>query len=459
MIVKRLAVLTAAGGLALALVACGSSSTPAASPATSNSSSSASSAAAPSGSAPMSSGAMTSGAMSSGAMSSGAMTSGGGAATALVGAGCAGYAKAVPTGAGSVGGMAADPVATAASNNPLLKTLVAAVSGKVNPKVNLVNTLNSGEFTVFAPVDTAFKKIDAATMGKLATDSALLTKILTYHVIPGQLDAKAVIGTHKTVEGGSVEVTGSGDNIKINGTSAVICGNVKTKNATVYLIDTVLTPPADGAVTSGAMTSGAMTSGAMTSGAMTSGTMTSGAMTSGAMTSGATTSGATTSGAALVGPGCAAYAKAVPAGAGSVGGMAADPVATAASNNPLLTTLVAAVSGKVNPKVNLVNTLNSGEFTVFAPVDSAFKKVDAATMGKLTTDGALLTKILTYHVVAGQLDASKIAGTHKTVEGGSVTVTGSGNNLKVNGANVICGNVKTKNATVYLIDNVLSPTS
>ncbi len=464
MIVKRLAVLTAAGGLALALVACGSSSTPAASPATSNSSSSASSAAAPSGSAPMSSGAMTSGAMSSGAMSSGAMTSGGGAATALVGAGCAGYAKAVPTGAGSVGGMAADPVATAASNNPLLKTLVAAVSGKVNPKVNLVNTLNSGEFTVFAPVDTAFKKIDAATMGKLATDSALLTKILTYHVIPGQLDAKAVIGTHKTVEGGSVEVTGSGDNIKINGTSAVICGNVKTKNATVYLIDTVLTPPADGAVTSGAMTSGAMTSGAMTSGAMTSGAMTSGAMTSGAMTSGAmtsgaTTSGATTSGAALVGPGCAAYAKAVPAGAGSVGGMAADPVATAASNNPLLTTLVAAVSGKVNPKVNLVNTLNSGEFTVFAPVDSAFKKVDAATMGKLTTDGALLTKILTYHVVAGQLDASKIAGTHKTVEGGSVTVTGSGNNLKVNGANVICGNVKTKNATVYLIDNVLSPTS
>ncbi len=454
MIVKRLAVLTAAGGLALALVACGSSSTPAASPATSNSSSSASSAAAPSGSAPMSSGAMTSGAMSSGAMSSGAMTSGGGAATALVGAGCAGYAKAVPTGAGSVGGMAADPVATAASNNPLLKTLVAAVSGKVNPKVNLVNTLNSGEFTVFAPVDTAFKKIDAATMGKLATDSALLTKILTYHVIPGQLDAKAVIGTHKTVEGGSVEVTGSGDNIKINGTSAVICGNVKTKNATVYLIDTVLTPPADGAVTSGAMTSGAMTSGAMTSGAMTSGAMTSGAMTSGAMTSGATTSGA-----ALVGPGCAAYAKAVPAGAGSVGGMAADPVAAAASNNPLLTTLVAAVSGKVNPKVNLVNTLNSGEFTVFAPVDSAFKKVDAATMGKLTTDGALLTKILTYHVVAGQLDASKIAGTHKTVEGGSVTVTGSGNNLKVNGANVICGNVKTKNATVYLIDNVLSPTS
>ncbi|WP_354529245.1 fasciclin domain-containing protein [Nakamurella sp. UYEF19] len=203
------------------------------------------------------------------------------------------------------------------------------------------------------------------------------------------------------------------------------------------------------------MSSGAMTSGAMTSGAMTSGAMTSGAMTSGAMTSG----GATTSGAsALVGSGCAAYAKAVPAGAGSVGGMALDPVATAASNNPLLKTLVAAVSGKVNPKVNLVNTLNSGEFTVFAPVDTAFAKVPAATIKTLSTDSALLTKILTYHVISGQLDATQIVGTHKTVEGGSVTVTGSGDNLKINGTtSVICGNVKTKNATVYLIDTVLTP--
>ncbi|HUQ59920.1 fasciclin domain-containing protein, partial [Lentzea sp.] len=78
----------------------------------------------------------------------------------------------------------------------------------------------------------------------------------------------------------------------------------------------------------------------------------------------------------LVGPGCADYAKQVPSGAGSVSGMAADPVAVAASNNPLLTTLVSAVSGKLNPKVNLVSTLNGAEFTVFAPVDSAFAKID-----------------------------------------------------------------------------------
>ncbi len=96
--------------------------------------------------------------------------------------------------------------------------------------------------------------------------------------------------------------------------------------------------------------------------------------------------------AAPVGPGCADYAKAVPSGSGSVDGMAKDPVAVAASNNPLLTTLVAAVSGKLNPKVNLVDTLNGGQFTVFAPVDSAFKKVDAKTLATLKTNSDLLRR-------------------------------------------------------------------
>ncbi len=206
-----------------------------------------------------------------------------------------------------------------------------------------------------------------------------------------------------------------------------------------------------------ASTSAAATSEAMTSDATTSEAMTSGAMSSDAMGSDAMGSGAMAAPAALVGTGCADYAAAVPSGAGSVEGMALDPVATAASNNPLLTTLVAAVSGKVNPGVDLVNTLNNGEFTVFAPVDTAFAKIDSGTMTTLTTDSALLSKILTYHVIAGQLSPSEIVGTHATVEGGTVTVTGSGDNLKVNDATVVCGGVKTKNATVYLIDTVLTP--
>jgi uncharacterized surface protein with fasciclin (FAS1) repeats len=161
----------------------------------------------------------------------------------------------------------------------------------------------------------------------------------------------------------------------------------------------------------------------------------------------------------LVGKGCATYAKAVPSGSGSVSGMAQDPVATAASNNPLLKTLVLAVSGKLNPKVNLVDTLNGGQFTVFAPVDSAFKALPKKTVAALAMpkNAALLSKILTYHVLPGQIKPADIDGMHKTAEGMTLKVTGSGNNIKVNGANVICGGVQTANATVYLIDGVLSP--
>jgi uncharacterized surface protein with fasciclin (FAS1) repeats len=159
----------------------------------------------------------------------------------------------------------------------------------------------------------------------------------------------------------------------------------------------------------------------------------------------------------LVGPGCAAYAEAVPDGGGSIDGMAADPVAVAASNNPLLTTLVAAVSGQLNPEVDLVDTLNGDEFTVFAPIDDAFAKIDPATIEALKTDTATLSAILTYHVVPGQITPDDIAGMHTTVQGGDLEVTGSGDALMVNDANVICGGVQTANATVYLIDSVLMP--
>jgi uncharacterized surface protein with fasciclin (FAS1) repeats len=164
----------------------------------------------------------------------------------LVGPGCADYAKTVPDGAGSVAGMAEDPVATAASNNPLLKTLTAAVSGKLNKDVNLVDTLNGGEFTVFAPVDDAFAKLPEETVKTLGTPegSKTLTSVLTYHVVAGQLGPDEVAGTHETVNGADLTVAGAGDAITVGEEKAkVICGGVTTANATVYLIDTVLMPP------------------------------------------------------------------------------------------------------------------------------------------------------------------------------------------------------------------------
>src|SRR6201996_6303178 len=129
----------------------------------------------------------------------------------------------------------------------------------------------------------------------------------------------------------------------------------------------------------------------------------------------------------LVGSGCADYASMHPNGPASVAGMSQDPVAVAASNNPQLTTLTQAVSGQLNPQVNLVDTLNSGQYTVFAPTDAAFSKLPASTIDQLKTNAPMLKSILTYHVVQGQESPAKVLGTRMTLQGANVTVAGQGN--------------------------------
>lgn len=150
------------------------------------------------------------------------------------------------------------------------------------------------------------------------------------------------------------------------------------------------------------------------------------------------------------GPGCAG----VPSeGEGSVEGMADDPVATAASNNPLLTTLVKAVTA-----ADLVDTLNSAEaLTVFAPTDDAFAKIPADDLNALLADKDQLTKVLTHHVVEGKVTPDQVAGEHETLAGDTITVEGSGEEFTVDDAAVVCGNVDTANAKVYVIDSVLMP--
>ena len=211
---KTAAALLCSAVIAVSASACSSStSKPAAAPAASSSSSMA-----PAG----------------GSSSSSDMTAG--SASAPFGAAC----SAVPTsGPGSFNGMATDPVATAASNNPVLSTLVTAVKA-----AGLVDTLNTAQgITVFAPTNDAFAKIPADTLKAVLADKAKLTKILTYHVVSGKLSPDQLAGTHTTLEGGTLNVTGSGQSFQVNGAN-VVCGNVQTANATVYIVDTVLMPPA-----------------------------------------------------------------------------------------------------------------------------------------------------------------------------------------------------------------------
>lgn len=152
------------------------------------------------------------------------------------------------------------------------------------------------------------------------------------------------------------------------------------------------------------------------------------------------------------GPACAAVPK---TGAGSFTGMAAVPVATAASANPVLSTLVRAVQ-----KAGLVDTLNAAKgITVFAPDNSAFAKIPPATLGKVLANKAELTRLLTYHVVSGRIAPSAFASgeTVKTLAGGTVRLSMSGSTYMVNSSGVVCGNVQTANATVYIIGTVLTP--
>ena len=112
----------------------------------------------------------------------------------------------------------------------------------------LVDTLNTeGPLTIFAPINSAFEKIPAADLDKVLADKDLLTSILAYHVVPEQLSstdlAKAV--TLTTVNGADLTVAKDGDTLTINGDAAkVVCQDIPTANATVYLIDSVLMPPA-----------------------------------------------------------------------------------------------------------------------------------------------------------------------------------------------------------------------
>ncbi|MFG1637132.1 fasciclin domain-containing protein [Pseudonocardia alni] len=152
---------------------------------------------------------------------------------------------------------------------------------------------------------------------------------------------------------------------------------------------------------------------------------------------------------------------------GSLNSMGPQPVATAASTNPLLTTLVTAV-GKVP---GLADTLNQQQaITVFAPANDAFTAVQQQLgeekFNALLADTTQLQGLLSYHVTPERLDAAGLVEkkTLTQLAGGDLTIGGTAEAPTVtdgqgNTANILCGNIPTANATVFVIDKVLMPTS
>jgi len=156
------------------------------------------------------------------------------------------------------------------------------------------------------------------------------------------------------------------------------------------------------------------------------------------------------------GPGCDAYRKAVPTGAGSIPAMAGQTASQAIANNPDLSTFSAAISGTLNPEINIVSVLDGGPYIVFAPTDAAFAALEPATVETLKTDPRVLLPVLFYHMVLGNVGPANVAGTMPTQDGRSVVVTGKDGDIKVNGNRVSCA-YAANGAYIYMIDGVLEP--
>ena len=164
----------------------------------------------------------------------------------LVGPGCAAYAKKYVTGPGSVAALADQPVAVALEDHPMLRLFASAVSGGLNERVDLTQELDAGEFTVFAPTDDAFRaKVPeewARTLSEPKSAEAL-TDLLSFHLVEGQRSPSELSGSLETRGGEKLNIERDGDRIRIADQANVVCGGLRTANATIYLIDSVLMPP------------------------------------------------------------------------------------------------------------------------------------------------------------------------------------------------------------------------
>ena len=141
-----------------------------------------------------------------------------------------------------------DTIVVVAAGDARFSTLVSLVK-----KAGLVKTLSGkGPFTVFAPTNSAFAKLKKSapdTYAAVASDKALLTKVLTYHVLAKKVGSPTAVGVAKqkgsvkTVQGEKIALSLKGGKLYLNGTSQVIVADVAASNGVIHAINTVLVPP------------------------------------------------------------------------------------------------------------------------------------------------------------------------------------------------------------------------
>jgi uncharacterized surface protein with fasciclin (FAS1) repeats len=156
----------------------------------------------------------------------------------LQGSGCDAFKKAVP----DYKALANVPVGQALRAIPDVSTFYSAISGGLNPAVNIVPVLENGPYVVFAPTNEAFAALEPGQLDALKADAAHLQDVVYYHTFLGVLGVDDVKGQRPTQQGAEIKVEGKGGDIKINGTAKVLCGAIQAANARIYLIDSVLDP-------------------------------------------------------------------------------------------------------------------------------------------------------------------------------------------------------------------------
>ena len=305
-----------------------------------------------------------------------------------------------------------DIVETAARNGSF-RTLAAALAA-----AGLVDTLKGpGPFTVFAPTDAAFAKIPAADLQALLSDKAKLTSILTYHVVAGRIPASEVVKASgqsvKTVNGATVAVGVSGGKVTLNGNVNVTATDVFASNGVIHVIDSVLLPPAAPAAVP-----------------TTTVPITTPAVAAAPTTTVASAVALSSSGTTIV---------------------------DVAIKDGRFKTLVAALGA-----AGLAETLKGpGPFTVFAPTDTAFSVLPAATIANLLKpeNKSILAGILTLHVVAGKLLATDVLKVSNvtTLNGQKLDVRLIGGRPFIGHGQILVTDVQTSNGVIHVIDTVLIP--
>ncbi|MFC6659477.1 fasciclin domain-containing protein [Deinococcus multiflagellatus] len=370
---------------------------------------------------------------------------------------------ATPALAGGAGAPVAAPasgpcrsIAQIVMSDPNFSTLATAVEA-----AGLSQTLMGGQYTVFAPTNAAFAKLPSDTLAMVLNDATMLRNILLYHVVAGKVSAKQVMGmsSGKTLQGSSFLVTKMGNKVMIDN-ATVTRADVAACNGVVHVIDTVLMPALDTAMTPAPAPAPAAT-----------------VTTPAPAPAPAATAPATTAPAAV-------DVLRIPATPVSVGTTTTtntttntttttttttttDTSATTATTEVSTNTLYDLISNDERfttlrdllSDAELTDLLISNEYTVFAPTNEAFEAVDPDTLALIASDPETLKAVLLYHVVGGRVAGAQLtqAGQLRSEQGASLDVTLNGTDSMIGDAMVTTTPIQASNGFIYPISAVLLP--